>query len=48
MMAWSRIQFDDIDETERQAILQSLYQYCELDTLAMVMIHQHWEGLKKQ
>jgi len=48
MMAWSRIQFDDIDETERQAILQSLYQYCELDTLAMVMIHQHWKWLKKQ
>jgi len=48
MMAWSRLQFDDLDETERQAILQSLYEYCELDTLAMVMIHQHWEWLKEQ
>ena len=46
MMAWSRIQFDDIDETERQAILHSLYQYCELDTLAMLMIQQHWEYLR--
>ncbi|MEX2640114.1 MAG: DUF2779 domain-containing protein, partial [Balneolales bacterium] len=42
MMAWSRIQFDDIDEVEREAILRSLLEYCELDTLAMVMIWQHW------
>ena len=48
MMAWSRLQFDDLDETARQTILRSLYEYCELDTLAMVMIHQHWEWLKKQ
>lgn len=46
MMAWSRIQFDDISEQERQAILSSLYEYCELDTLAMAMIHQHWEELR--
>ncbi|MEO9885563.1 MAG: DUF2779 domain-containing protein [Balneola sp.] len=46
MMAWSRLQFKDIDEMTRKAILQSLYEYCELDTLAMVMIHQHWESLK--
>lgn len=46
MMAWSRLQFDDLDKIQRDAILQSLYEYCELDTLAMVMIHQHWEWLK--
>ncbi|MEX0769243.1 MAG: DUF2779 domain-containing protein [Balneolaceae bacterium] len=45
MMAWSRIQFDDIDKIEREAILKSLLEYCELDTLAMVMIWQHWVGL---
>lgn len=48
MMAWSRIQFDDVPEHERQAVLKSLYEYCELDTLAMVMIHQHWEELKQE
>lgn len=48
MMAWSRIQFDDVPEHERQAVLKSLYEYCELDTLAMVMIHQHWEELKNK
>ncbi len=46
MMAWSRIQFDDVDDETRAAIMQSLYEYCELDTLAMVMIHQHWDFLK--
>lgn len=45
MMAWSRLQFNDLDENARQAILQSLYEYCELDTLAMVMIYQHWKSL---
>jgi len=48
MMAWSRLQFDDLDEANRKAILQSLYEYCELDTLAMVMIHQHWEWLRSK
>ncbi|MDR9418870.1 DUF2779 domain-containing protein, partial [Gracilimonas sp.] len=48
MMAWSRLQFHDLDKTQRDAILQSLYEYCELDTLAMVMIHQHWEWLRKR
>jgi hypothetical protein len=46
MMAWSRIQFEDVDNEKRAAVLQSLYEYCELDTLAMVMIHQHWDFLK--
>ena len=45
MMAWSRLQFDDIPAEKRSRILQALYEYCELDTLAMVMIHQHWESL---
>lgn len=42
MMAWSRLQFGDILGSKRKAILQSLYGYCELDTLAMVMITEHW------
>lgn len=46
MMAWSRIQFDDVAEQARMAILRSLYEYCELDTLAMVMIQQHWGSMK--
>ena len=45
MMAWSRLQFDDVPQDKRMNTLLSLYEYCELDTLAMVMIHQHWEWL---
>lgn len=48
MMAWSRLQFDDFSEDKRKNILHSLYEYCELDTLAMVMIHQHWAYLKQE
>ena len=46
MMAWSRMQFDDVSPKEREATFKALLKYCELDTLAMVMIHQHWEYLK--
>jgi len=46
MMAWARMQFDDVPEDERQEVFNALLKYCELDTLAMAMIHQHWEYLK--
>lgn len=45
MMAWSRMQFDDVPEEERAATFQALLEYCELDTLAMVMLYQHWKYL---
>ena len=47
MMAWARMQFEDVTEAERENVFEALLRYCELDTLAMVMIHQHWEWLKK-
>lgn len=47
MMAWARMQFDDVTDDEREATFAALLRYCELDTLAMVMIHQHWQSLKK-
>jgi len=46
MMTWSRMQFDDVSPEEREATFKALLKYCELDTLAMVIIHQHWEYLK--
>ncbi|MBO6585316.1 MAG: DUF2779 domain-containing protein [Gracilimonas sp.] len=46
MMAWARMQFDDLPEEERDRVFEALLRYCELDTLAMVMIYQHWEFLK--
>ncbi len=44
MMAYARMQFMDMSLTERNAIIQGLLKYCELDTLAMVMIWEHWKS----
>jgi hypothetical protein len=38
MMAYAFLQFTDIDEEGKKAIEMALYKYCELDTMAMVMI----------
>jgi Domain of unknown function(DUF2779) len=40
--AYLRLQFEDIQPAERLVIQQALLRYCELDTLAMVMICQGW------
>jgi hypothetical protein len=42
MAAFARMQFEEMDEVERQAIRSALLRYCELDTLAMVMIYEAW------
>ncbi len=42
LTAYGKLQYTDMPEEERLAIKQSLLKYCELDTLAMVMI---WEYL---
>ena len=46
MMAWARLQFDDVPDEEREKVFEALLRYCELDTLAMVMIYQHWNSMK--
>ncbi len=46
MMAWARMQFDDVDPSRRRATFDALLRYCELDTLAMVLIMQHWLSLR--
>jgi hypothetical protein len=40
--AYARLQFEDVEEVERRMIREALLRYCELDTLAMVMIVQAW------
>jgi len=42
MIAYARMQFTEMSTIERQAIIKGLLKYCELDTLAMVMIWEHW------
>jgi len=45
MTAYARMQFEEMAATERQAISEALLRYCELDTLAMVMIYEAWADL---
>ncbi|MCQ6960403.1 DUF2779 domain-containing protein [Mucilaginibacter aquariorum] len=45
MMAYSRMQFTQMNDVERHQIRQSLLCYCELDTLAMVMIWEGWRAM---
>lgn len=40
--AYSRLQFESLDPEAREKIKAALLRYCELDTLAMVMIVEAW------
>jgi hypothetical protein len=42
MTAYARMQFTEMGEGERQRITGALLRYCELDTLAMVMLYEAW------
>jgi len=46
MVAFGKMQFTEMSDTERNALSNALLQYCELDTLAMVMIYEHWKSLE--
>ena len=43
MTAYAMIQFTEMSQVERERIIDGLLRYCELDTLAMVLL---WEGFK--
>lgn len=43
--AYARLQLEDLSPTERKGIEHALLRYCELDTLAMVMIVEAWREL---
>jgi hypothetical protein len=42
MSAYIRMQFEDLDDKIKDGIEKALLKYCELDTLAMVMIYEAW------
>lgn len=42
LTAYGKLQYTDMPKEERLAIKQSLLKYCELDTLAMVMIWEYF------
>ncbi len=45
MTAYARMQFEEMAEGEREELRAALLRYCELDTLAMVMIYEAWREL---
>lgn len=45
MIAYAKMQFTEMTQQERDHVIQGLYRYCELDTLAMVMLWEHWNHL---
>jgi len=45
LTAYGKLQYTDMSEEERLEIKNSLLKYCELDTLAMVMIYEHLREL---
>ena len=43
LTAYAKLQYEEMTERERTEITQGLLKYCELDTLAMVMIYEHFK-----
>lgn len=41
--AYTRLQFENIEPLERGAMEVALLRYCELDTLAMVIVYEAWK-----
>jgi hypothetical protein len=44
MTAYGKLQFQEMSAPERASIESALLKYCELDTLAMVMIYEAWKA----
>jgi hypothetical protein len=42
LKAYAKLQYVDMSEREREELTLGLKKYCELDTLAMVMIYEHF------
>jgi hypothetical protein len=45
MTAYARMQFEEMTNYEHEEIRKALLKYCELDTMAMVMIYEGWKDL---
>lgn len=42
LTAYAQLQYVEMKQTEREELTQALLRYCELDTLAMVMVYEHF------
>ncbi|WP_284650748.1 DUF2779 domain-containing protein [Flavobacterium terrisoli] len=47
LTAYGKLQYTDMEESEIAELTSALLKYCELDTLAMVMIYEHFKELIK-
>lgn len=45
LTAYSKLQYEDMTDQERNELKTSLLKYCELDTLAMVMIYERFKEI---
>jgi hypothetical protein len=45
MTAYAKLQYTDMSKMEREEIRKRLLQYCELDTLSMVMLLEHFKEI---
>jgi len=43
-MAYAKMQFEHMSNYEHNELQAGLLKYCELDTLAMVMIYEAWNN----
>ena len=48
LVAYAKMQFSEMSAKERESLIAALQQYCELDTLAMLMIYEHWRDCKRK
>ncbi len=48
LTAYARMQFEEMSDYERSEIRKALLKYCELDTMAMVMIYEGWREFVRQ
>ena len=45
LIAYGRMQFSEMSTVERNELSSALLRYCELDTMAMVMIFEAWREM---
>ena len=45
LTAYGRLQFEEMSDYEREELRKALLKYCEIDTMAMVMIYEGWKDL---
>lgn len=47
LTAYGKLQYTDMEQSEIDELTSALLKYCELDTLAMVMIYEHFKEITK-